>query len=195
MCLCTFMVTHVLVHTNKSMRVHVFVYSFVSLVCLASICVRDMKDGLPAKTCLSNILSICESSSRLKADIKAVVRLWWALVQAWSSCSMHNCLLSLPAAELEHNLPIVSSSFFNISWFFFSNGVIKQKDISYLILHSYFFLSLPSPLTHFGYKTTKSFQLKPSWYLLWIFLYIWRLPMQNIIVISSNTLQLGIETT
>lgn len=68
--MCTFMVTHVLVHANKSMRVHVFVYSFVSLV----ICVRDVKVGSPAKTCLSNILSICESSSRLEADIKAVVR-------------------------------------------------------------------------------------------------------------------------
>lgn len=74
MCMCTFVVTHVLVHTNKSMRVHVFVYSFVSLVCLACICVRDVKVGLPAKTCLSNILSICERSSRLEADIKAVVR-------------------------------------------------------------------------------------------------------------------------
>lgn len=68
------MVTHVLVHTNKSMRVHVFVYSFVSPVCWACICVRDVKYGLPAKTCLSNILSICKSSSRLKADIKVVVR-------------------------------------------------------------------------------------------------------------------------
>lgn len=73
-CMCTFMVNHVLVHTNKSMRVHVFVFSFVSHVCLACICVRDVKIGLPATTCLSNILSICESSSRLKADIKAVVR-------------------------------------------------------------------------------------------------------------------------
>lgn len=72
--MCTFMVSHVLVHTNKSMRVRVFVYSFVSLVCLACICVRDVKLGLPAKTCLSDILSICESSSCLKANIKALVR-------------------------------------------------------------------------------------------------------------------------
>lgn len=65
---------------------------------------------------------------------------------------MHNCLLSLPAAELGHNLPIVSLSFLTSLGSFSATG--KQKEIPYLIIYSYFSLFLSLSLTHLGYETT-----------------------------------------